>query len=200
MRKYGSFTTANIPMYPTAASEWDRLPLEVQRGLARVSRDNGIALDLIQIVKLDPDAHTMTLNFPDTTTTPRTDKVDDMANFTNPAAAALAREILSEQERETLRGTVQGAIDTLREQLTDAPAGTIYSFAKISAAGTTYYYAAIKGERGKWFTTAASPRVLENDSELIEWLISLEVYAAPMSQLTMGQEAAGAIEATATES
>jgi hypothetical protein len=128
------------------------------------------------------------------------EQVQDMS-WQNPQAAQLAREILDEETRSKLKETVTEAVRALREQLTDAPCGSVYSFMKTNDKGDHYWYACIKNG-GKWYTTAQNPRVLQDDNQLIEWLISLEVYESPVAELTPGHghADAAAIEATSTES
>jgi hypothetical protein len=106
------------------------------------------------------------------------DKEDDMTKtFTNQAAAELAAEILKEQEKDTLKTKVEGAIELLQEMLVDCDDGsTLTFFRQENEDSQRYYYAAVKSV-GRWFTTAAD-RVKENDAALIEWLIGLEVYAS----------------------
>lgn len=128
-----------------------------------------------------------------------TDKDNDMPSFTNPAAAALAREILDKDVKDRLRTRVEGAIVNLRTQLAGANCGSVFSFRKENDQGKHYWYAAIKNG-GRWYTTAQAPRVLQNNEEFIEWLIGLEIFDIEDKHFTLGpDETPRAIEAVAVE-
>jgi hypothetical protein len=116
-----------------------------------------------------------------TVTIKQQDKDNDMA-FTNPQAAEIAREILDEKTRGELRSTVEAAVAELTTFLMDTDCGSTLTFVKHNDQGKHYYYAAVKNG-GKWYTTAQSPRVIEDDDALIEWLIGLEIYTAPQLEL-----------------
>ena len=122
--------------------------------------------------------------------------------WSSPDARDIAREILSEEKREGLREKVTEAIAGYREMLADAHCGSVFSFMKKNDKGEHYWYAAIKNG-GKWYTTAQSPRVLENDDALIEWLVLLQAYESEATELTAGAAhkalALGPVDTTATE-
>lgn len=129
-----------------------------------------------------------------------TNKDDDMA-FTNPQAAEIAREILDEETKGKLRERVTEAVATLREQITGAACGSVFSFRKDNDQGKHYWYAAIKNG-DKWYTTAGDIRggrlTLDSDEDFITWLIGLEVYDSPSSTFALGPKESIAIEASAT--
>lgn len=124
-----------------------------------------------------------------------------MTAFHNPDAQDLAREILSDKNKESLRGKVSEAVAHLQKLISDTECGATLTFMKVAEKGQHYFYAVVKNGQ-KWYTTAQSPRILNNDDQLIEWLIGLEIFEVPQLQVTASQHTAelAPIEATATES
>ena len=130
---------------------------------------------------------------------PTEEEVQEMS-WTNPEARDIAREILSEKKKEALRGEVTAAVATLTEMVADAKCGSVFTFRKTNEEnGKHYWYAAIKNG-DKWFTTAQSPRQLDNDEAFIEWLINLEAWKSEGLELTQGSiPEHRMLEATATD-
>ena len=128
------------------------------------------------------------------------EEVQEMA-WSNPEAADIAREILTDAKREGLREKITEAVADYRKMLEGAHCGSVFSFMKESDDGKHYWYAAIKNG-DKWYTTA-NPRILNSDDEFITWLVGLGAHESKASELTVGAAhealALGPIEATAVE-
>lgn len=127
------------------------------------------------------------------------EKEEDMS-FTNQAARELAEELLADQSKRGLRETVETAIENLKALIADTDCGSTLTFMKTKDDGKQHYFYACVKNGGKWYTTAQNPRVLEDDNALIAWLIGLEIYEAPMLEVTPPahrHELANPIETTA---
>lgn len=133
----------------------------------------------------------------------QSEETDMPASWSNQAAADLAREILQDKSKGELKDRVEQAVVHLQELISETECGATLTFVKTKDEGKKhYFYAAVKNGE-KWYTTAANPRILENDDALITWLIGLEIWEAPQLDIRRNSyhaELASPIEATATES
>jgi hypothetical protein len=121
-------------------------------------------------------------------------------SWTNPEAATLAREILTQEKMDALRDRVTEEVAQYRVLLAGANCGSVFSFKKTHPedASKHYWYAAIKSGDA-WYTTARDKRVIESDEALIEWLISLGAMEA-QHELTAGEtHATPAIDASSSD-
>jgi hypothetical protein len=94
-------------------------------------------------------------------------------SWTNPEAATLAREILTQEKMDALRDRVTEEVAQYRVLLAGANCGSVFSFKKTHPedASKHYWYAAIKSGDA-WYTTARDKRVIESDEALID--VSIE--------------------------
>lgn len=156
-------------------------------GFARVfatDNTNRLVPDLDQIIGTPLRVQLRDGNIHTINRIPSEEERQEMA-WSDTDAQEIARDILREQKKEGLREKVTAAVAGYREMLAGANCGSVFSFMKVNEKGDHYWYAAIKNG-GKWYTTAQSPRVLEDDDAFIEWLVLLQAYESEATELTQG--------------